>query len=70
MKQFLTKLSLALQIISMKGGVSMLVTVYVTLIIAKRRTIDTTPVTLRAQVEDELEILGFDGYGNPLPTAA
>lgn len=47
----------------------MLVTVYVTLIIAKRRTLETTPITLRAQVQEELTILGFDGEGNPLAAA-
>lgn len=44
-----------------------MVDMYVALIIAGRRTIDTTPERYRAAVLVELNALGLDGYGNPLP---
>lgn len=44
-----------------------MVDMYVALIIAGRRTIDTTPERYRASVLVELNALGLDGYGNPLP---
>jgi hypothetical protein len=49
-----------------KGGVSIMVDLYVALIIAKRRTIDRVPVQLREAVLAELTALGLDGYGNPI----
>lgn len=44
-----------------------MIDLYVALIIAGRRTIDTTPERFRAAVLVELNALGLDGYGNPLP---
>lgn len=53
----------------------MLVTVYVTLIIAGRRALEendrgliATPRTIRAAVARELEILGVNGFGEPIET--
>lgn len=43
-----------------------MIDMYVTLIIAKRRTIDTTPVQYRVAVLEELNRRGYDGYGEPL----
>lgn len=49
-----------------KGG-KIMVDVYVALIINGRRTIDQVPANLRPAVLAELNALGLDGYGNPLP---
>ena len=43
-----------------------MVTVYVTLIVRGRKTIDEVPSNLKEAVLSELKILGLDGYGNPL----
>lgn len=44
-----------------------MVDVYVALIIRGRRTINQVPEKLREQVLAELNELGLDGYGKPLP---
>ena len=44
-----------------------MVDMYVALIIAGRRTIDTTPEKFREAVMADLNALGLDGYGQPLP---
>lgn len=43
-----------------------MVAVYVALIIAGRRTIDSVPSKLQAKVRAELEALGLDENGNPM----
>lgn len=53
----------------MKGGVQIMVDVYVALIVRKRRTIDDVPPQLKDAVMAELTALGLDGNGNPLPLA-
>lgn len=45
-----------------------MVDVYVTLIVMKRRTIEQVPIQIRAQVLAELNAMGLDGNGDPLPT--
>lgn len=55
--------------VSTKGG-SVMVDVYVTLIVKKRRTIDQVPEQLKAEVLADLSAMGLDGYGNPLEPAA
>ena len=50
----------------MKGGDGIMVDVYVALIIHKLRTIDQVPANLKPAVTSELNVLGLDGYGNPL----
>lgn len=49
-----------------KGGEGIMIIVSVTLIIAKRRTINDVPTTIRKDVLADLEALGYDGYGNLL----
>ncbi|MET3507026.1 CD1375 family protein [Halalkalibacter oceani] len=44
----------------------MLVTVYVTLVIAGRRTFEAVPANLKPGVEAELEALGLGEDGKPL----
>lgn len=51
----------------MKGGITIMVDVYVALIVNKRRTISQVPVHLQPAVLAELNALGLDGNGNPLP---
>lgn len=46
-----------------------MVDMYVALIIAGRRTIDTTPEKFREAVLADLNALGLDGYGNPIVEA-
>lgn len=48
------------------GGINM-VDLYVALIINKRRTIDQVPAQFKDAVLADLNALGLDGYGNPLP---
>lgn len=43
-----------------------MIDMYVALIIAGRRTIDTTPERYRVAVLADLHALGLDGFGNPL----
>lgn len=43
-----------------------MIDLYVELIIAKRRTIDTTPTRYQVAVLQKLNDLGYDGYGEPL----
>lgn len=50
---------------TLKGGEKM-VTVYVTLIIYGRRTIDTVPGLLKEAVLADLNAVGLDGYGKPV----
>lgn len=45
-----------------------MVDLYVALIVNKRRNITQVPVHLQAEVLADLNALGLDGYGNPLPT--
>lgn len=42
------------------------VTIFVSLIVAKRRTIEDVPEHLKVDVLADLESMGLDGYGNPL----
>ncbi|MEK6452627.1 CD1375 family protein [Caldifermentibacillus hisashii] len=44
-----------------------MVDLYVALIINKRRTIDQVPAQFKDAVLADLNALGLDGYGNPLP---
>lgn len=55
----------------MRGGdaIMAIVTVYVTLIIAGRRTYDQVPATLKTSVETELTALGLGTDGQPLQPA-
>lgn len=46
-----------------------MVTIYVALIVAGRRTIDRVPKALRDAVLADLAALGLDGYGQPLTEA-
>jgi hypothetical protein len=46
-----------------------MIDVYVRLVILHQKTIDQVPETLRAAVLAKLNAQGFDGYGNPLPSA-
>lgn len=46
-----------------------MVTIYVALIVAGRRTIDRVPKALRDAVLADLKALGLDGYGQPLTEA-
>lgn len=49
------------------GGDKMIfVTIFVSLIVAKRRTIADVPEHLTVDVLADLESMGLDGYGNPL----
>lgn len=48
----------------LRGGADMVfVTVYVSLIVAGRRTIDEVPTNIRDDVRADLEALGYD-FGN------
>jgi hypothetical protein len=49
-----------------KGGVQIMVDVYVALIVKHRRTIDQVPEQLRDGVMAELTALGLDGNGDPV----
>lgn len=54
----------------LKGGkyfMQILIDSYVALIIAKRKTIDMVPSHLKAAVLANLNAIGLDGYGDPLP---
>ncbi|WP_211753635.1 CD1375 family protein [Oceanobacillus limi] len=44
------------------------VTIFVSLIVAGRRTIDDVPSNLKEDVLADLESMGLDGYGQPLQT--
>lgn len=49
------------------GGNEMIfVTIFVSLIVAKRRNIDGVPAHLKADVLADLNAMGLDGYGNPI----
>lgn len=51
----------------MKGGESMVfVTISVSLIVAKRKNINDIPANLRDAVLEDLNAIGFDGYGEPV----
>lgn len=49
-----------------KGGVHIMVDVYVTLIVLKRRTINQVPVHLQPAVLADLNAMGLDGNGDPI----
>lgn len=49
------------------GNTMIFVTIFVSLIVAKRRTIDEVPDNLKADVLADLNAMGLDGYGDPLP---
>lgn len=51
-----------------RGGENM-VDMYVALVIAGRRNIDTVPVKFQKEVLADLNALGLDGYGNQLQPA-
>jgi hypothetical protein len=55
-------------ILMLKGGLRIMVDIYVALIVNHRRTIDQVPVQLKTEVLADLAALGLDGYGNPLPS--
>lgn len=62
----LDKLKLIFHI--MKGGVKIMVDVYVALIVYHIDTIDDVPTqSLKTAVLAKLTALGLDGNGNPLP---
>lgn len=42
------------------------VTIFVSLIVGKRRDINDVPEHLKADVLADLNVMGLDGYGNPL----
>lgn len=49
------------------GGNEMIfVTIFVSLIVAKRRDIDGVPEHLKADVLADLNAMGLDGYGDPI----
>lgn len=48
-------------------GKLQMVDMYVALILNKRRTIDQVPTQWKEPVLADLNALGVDGYGNPLP---
>lgn len=43
------------------------VTIFVSLIVAGRRTIKDVPQDLKTEVTEDLKAMGLDGYGKPLP---
>lgn len=61
-------LSLIIKIVNIILGGMKMVDLYVALIVNKRRNINQVPVHLQAEVLADLNALGLDGYGNPLPT--
>ncbi|MBB6670294.1 hypothetical protein H7C19_06290 [Cohnella nanjingensis] len=63
---------LGLLFLCLRGGdISMaIVSVYVTLIIAGRRTYDQVPATIKPAVAADLAALGLDNNGQPIETAA
>ena len=61
----LNRIKLALVVL--KGGVQVMVDVYIALIVKGARTIDQVPVSLRPAVLAGLAAIGLDGYGQPLP---
>jgi len=51
------------------GGDKMIfVTIFVSLIVGGRRTIDQVPSNLKDAVLADLNAMGLDGYGEPLET--
>lgn len=46
-----------------------MVDMYVALVIAGRRNIDTVPAKFQTDVLADLNAIGLDGYGNPLQAA-
>ena len=48
-----------------RGGERM-VDMYVALVIAGRRNINTVPVKFQTDVQADLTALGLDGHGNPI----
>ena len=53
-------------IITLKGGESTMVAVYVALITYQCSNIDKVPAQLKASVLEQLEALGLDGYGQEI----
>lgn len=54
----------------MKGGKGMnqiYVDMYVALIIAKRRNVTQVPAHLKESVRTDLNAIGLDDFGNPMP---
>jgi hypothetical protein len=49
------------------GNIMFMVAIFSGLIAGKRRTIDDVPDHLKEPVLADLNALGLDGYGNPLP---
>lgn len=58
---------LQVMVLFKRGGGGKMVDMYVALILAKRRTIDTIPVQWREPVLADLNAIGVDGYGDKLP---
>lgn len=61
----LKKLLLVLSLIR-KGGTHIMVDVYVTLIVLKRRTIEQVPNHLQPAVLADLSAMGLNGNGDPI----
>ena len=59
---------IVLLVISMRGGENM-VDMYVALVFAGRRNINTVPAKFQKEVLADLNAIGLDGYGNPLQPA-
>ena len=59
--------SILIRLLFLMGGNKMIfVTIFVSLIVAKRRNIEDVPEHLTVDVLADLEAMGLDGYGNPL----
>lgn len=60
------KAAFSMLIITLKGGESTMVAVYVALITYQCSNIDKVPAQLKASVLEQLEALGLDGYGQEI----
>mgnify|MGYP000892171848 CR=1 FL=1 len=59
--------SILIRLLFLMGGNKMIfVTIFVSLIVAKRRNIEDVPEHLTVDVLADLEAMGLDGYGNHL----
>jgi hypothetical protein len=52
--------------LSLGGNRMIFVTIFVSLIVGGRRTIEDVPPNIKEDVLADLELLGLDGYGKPL----
>ena len=64
----LKKIKSLIEILARKGEVfkMAMVTIYVTLIVAGRRTFDQVPKALKELVKADLEAMGLDENGQPI----